>query len=92
LEWLFRITEGAHHGVLFMPGWCTHFMDPKKFISHYGSCKLNQKHSGVISYGCDEIWCYVTANELLPSSHSFIVDARAQSTVVADKRFGEYID
>jgi hypothetical protein len=93
-EWLFRITEDTYSGVLFMPRWYPYFMDPKKVISHFGSCKLNQKHSGpgVIGYGCDEMWCYVTANELLPSAHSSIVDARAQSTIVADKRFLEYID
>jgi len=91
-EWLFRITEDTHHGVLFMPRWCPYFMDPKKVVSHYGSCKLNQKHSAVIGYGCEEMWCYVTGNESLPSAHSAIVDARAQSTIVADKRFWEYID
>jgi hypothetical protein len=45
-EWLFRITEDKHHGVLFMPRWCPYFMDPKKVVSHYASCKLNSKHSG----------------------------------------------
>jgi hypothetical protein len=54
-EWLFWITEDTHHGVLFMPRWCPYFMDPKKkVVSHYGTCKLNHKHSGVIGYGCDE--------------------------------------
>ena len=75
-----------------MPRWCPYFMDPKKVISHYSSCKLNQKHSGVIGYGCDEMWCYVTGNDSLLGAHSAIVDARAQSTVVADKRFLDYID
>jgi hypothetical protein len=54
-EWLFRITEDTHHRVLLMPRWCPYFMDPKKVISHYGSCELNQKHSGVIGYGCDKM-------------------------------------
>jgi hypothetical protein len=45
-KWLFRITKDTHHGELFMPRWCPYLMDPKKVISHYGSCKLNQKHSG----------------------------------------------
>ena len=38
------------------------------------------------------MWYYVTGNKLLPSAHSAIVDARAKSTIVADKRFWEYID
>jgi hypothetical protein len=91
-EWLFRITEDTHYGILFMPRWCPYFMDPKKVVSHYASCKLSQKHSGVIGYGCDEMWCYVTGNESLPGSHSAIVDAREQCTIVADKRFWDYID
>jgi alpha-D-ribose 1-methylphosphonate 5-triphosphate synthase subunit PhnG len=37
------------------------------------------------------MWCYVSGNESLPGAHSAIVDARAQSAAVADKRFGEYI-
>jgi hypothetical protein len=41
-EWLFRITKATHHGMIFMTGWCPYFMDPKKVVSHYGSCKLNQ--------------------------------------------------
>jgi hypothetical protein len=91
-EWLFRITEDTHHGELFMPRWCPYFMDPKKIVSHYTSCKLNQKHSSVIGYGCDEMWCYVTGNDSLPGAHSAIVDARAQSAIVADSRFWEFID
>jgi hypothetical protein len=91
-EWLFRITEDTHHGQLFMPRWCPYFMDPKKIVSHYSSCKLNQKHSSVIGYGCDEMWCYITGNDSLPGAHSSIVDARAQSTIVADSRFWEFID
>jgi hypothetical protein len=67
-------------------------MDPKKVVSHYSSCKLNEKHSSVIGYGCDEMWCFVTGNDALPGAHSAIVDARAQSTIVADDRFWEYID
>ncbi len=64
----------------------------KRLFSHYSSCKLNQKHSGVIGYGCDKMWCFVTDNDSLLGAHSAIVDARAQSTVMADKRFLEYID
>jgi hypothetical protein len=67
-------------------------MDPKNVVSHYGSCKLNQKHSGVVEYRCDEMWCHVTSNPSLPGAHSAIVDARAQCTIVADKRFFEFID
>jgi hypothetical protein len=66
-------------------------MDPKK-VSHYGSCKLNQRHSGVIGYGCDEMWCHVSGNPSLPGAHSAIVDARAQCTIVAGRRFFEFID
>jgi hypothetical protein len=85
--------EDTPHGLLFMPRWCPYFMDPKKVISHYGSCKLNQKHSGVIGYGCDKMWCYVTGNEsFLPGAHSAIVNAKAQSTIVADKHFFDFID
>jgi hypothetical protein len=91
-EWLFRITKDTHHGVLFMPRWCPYFMDPKKVVSHYGSCKLNQKHFGVIGYRCDEMWCHVTGNPSLPGAHPEIADARAQCTIVADKRFFEFID
>ncbi len=61
-------------------------------VSHYGSCKPNQKHSGVIGYGCDEMWCYVTSNKSLPEAHSAIVDAKAQCTIVADKHFWDFID
>jgi hypothetical protein len=75
-EWLFWITEDTHHGVLFMPRWCPYFMDPKKVVSHYGTCKLNQKHSGVIGYGCDEMWCFVTSNLTLPEAHSGLDVAR----------------
>jgi hypothetical protein len=91
-EWLFRITEDSHHGVLFMRRWCPYFMDPKKVVSHYGSCKLNQKHSDVIGYGCDEMWCFVTGNESLPGAHSAIIDAKAQCTIVEDKPFFDFID
>jgi hypothetical protein len=38
------------------------------------------------------MWCYITGNDSLLGAHSAIVDARAQSTVVADKRFLEYVD
>jgi hypothetical protein len=38
------------------------------------------------------MWWYVTGNESLPGAHSAIVDAWAQSTIVADNRFWEYID
>ncbi len=82
-EWLFRITEDTHHGVLFMPRWCPYFMDPKKVVSHYASCKLNSKHSGVIGHGCDEMWCHVTRC----GAHLATVDAKAQCTIVADDRF-----
>jgi hypothetical protein len=91
-EWLFRITKDTHHGVLFMPQWCPYFMDPNKVVSHYGSCKLNQKHSGVIWYECDEMWSHVTGNVSLHGAHSEIVDARAQCTIVANKHFFEFID
>jgi hypothetical protein len=91
-EWLFRITEDKYHGVLFMPRWCPYFMDPKKVVSHYTGCKLNRKHSFVLGYGCDEMWCYVTSNQSLPGAHSAIVDAKAQCTIVADDRFWAYID
>jgi hypothetical protein len=68
-EWLFWITEdthhGTHHGVLFMPRWCPYFMDPKKVVLHYGSCTLNQKHLGVIGYGCHKMWCYATGMMLV---------------------------
>jgi hypothetical protein len=40
-EWLFCITENTRHGALFVPGWCLCFMDPKKVVSHCGSCKQN---------------------------------------------------
>jgi hypothetical protein len=61
-------------------------------VSHYGSCKLSQKHSGVIGYRCDEIWCYITSNESTPGAHSAIVNAKAQCTLVADKCFWDHID
>ena len=91
-EWLFRVTEDTHYGQLFMPRWCPFFMDPKKVVSHYASCKLSMKHSNVIGYGCSEMWCYVTSSELLEGAHSAIVDARAQSTIVSDERFWPFID
>jgi hypothetical protein len=68
-SWKTRIMA---YGILFMPRWCPYFMDPKKVVSHYSSCKLNQKHSGVIGYGYDEMWCCVTGNESLPGVHSAI--------------------
>jgi hypothetical protein len=91
-EWLFGITKDTHHGVLFMPRWCPYFMDPK-VVLHYGTCKLNQKHSaGVIGYGCDEMWCYVTGNLSLPGAHPAIVGANAQCKIVADERFWPFVD
>jgi hypothetical protein len=75
-----------------MPQWCPYSMDPKKAASQYGRCKLYPKHSGVIGYGCDEMWCYITCKVLLPYVHSAIVDAWAQSSIVADKHLWEYID
>jgi hypothetical protein len=65
---------------------------PKKVVSHDGTCKLNKRYSDIIGYGWDEMWCYATGNAALPGEHSAIVDARAQCTIVADKRFWDFID
>ena len=67
-------------------------MDPKKVVSHYGSCKSNAKHSVLLRYDCDKMWCYVTGNKSLSGAHSAIVDARAQGTIVADDRFWDFVD
>jgi hypothetical protein len=67
-------------------------MDPKKVVSNYGSCKLNQKDSNVIGYECDEMWCHVTRIPSLPEAHLTIVNARAQCTIVSDKTFFKIMD
>jgi hypothetical protein len=38
------------------------------------------------------MWCFITGNDSLPGAHSAIVDARAQSTIVADSRFWKFVD
>jgi hypothetical protein len=88
-----RESKDTHHGALFMPQWgCPYSMDSKKVVSHCGTCKLNQKHSHIIGYGWDEMWCYVTGNIPFPGVHSTIVDAMAQYTIVADKHFCDFIE
>jgi hypothetical protein len=67
-------------------------MDPNMVVSHYCTCKLNQKHSDIIAYRCYEIWCYATGNVSLPGAHSAIVNAMAQCTINADKHFWDFID
>ena len=91
-EWLFRITEESHHGTLVMPKWCPYFFDPKKTIMHYKSCKLNSKHSGVIGYGLEEVYCHLAGKDYLEGAHSSIVDAFAQSYIVGHECFVEFWD
>ena len=57
-EWLFRVTEETHHGILKMPRWCPYFLDPRRVIEKYKTCELNQQHSRVLGYGLEEVYCF----------------------------------
>ena len=56
------------------------------------TCMFNSKHSGVIGYGLEEIYCYVTGQDCLDGAHSSIVDAIAQSYIVGHEEFQKFWD
>ena len=66
------------------------FFWPQNTICHYKLC--NTKHSGVIGYGLEEAYCFVTGIDCLDGAHSSIVDAHAQSVVVDHEFFQPFWD
>merc|ERR1711966_280230 len=78
-KWIFKIVEEQYKKETSMrhPDRMWYFMDPRHVIKHYTSCKLNQRHSGVLGYGLSEVWCKLTGNDRLENAHSSIVDAHA---------------
>jgi hypothetical protein len=61
-------------------------------IKNYKACQLNDKHSKVVGYGLEVVYCYVTGEQKLEGAHSSLVDAKAQCRVVTDDRFKTFID
>jgi hypothetical protein len=90
VEWMFRITEETHLGILKMPDNVPYFCDPRHVINHYKGCKLRTE--GMLGLGCAEMWCHITNNDKLDGAHSSIVDARAQQEIVSDDRFMQFLD
>ena len=90
VEWMFRITEETHLGILKMPDNVPYFCDPRHVINHYKGCKLRME--GMLGLGCAEMWCHIKNNDRLPGAHSSIVDARAQQDIVSDDRFMKFLD
>lgn len=83
MEELFKVTCISHRGQCIMPRWVPFFMDPMAVIQHYKSCKLNEKHTKLVGYGLQVIWCYVKNATSLTGAHSSIIDARAQAEIVS---------
>jgi hypothetical protein len=90
VEWMFRITEESHQGILLMPENVPFFCDPRQVINHYKGCGL--RFEGMLGLGCAEMWCHVMGKEKLEGAHSAIVDARAQQDIVKDDRFLKFLD
>lgn len=90
VEWMFRITEETHLGILKMPDNVPYFCDPRQVINHYKGCKLRTE--GMLGLGCAEMWCHVKNKDRLDGAHSSIVDARAQQDIVSDDRFLQFLD
>jgi hypothetical protein len=90
VEWMFRITEETHHGILSMPKNVPYFCDPRQVIHHYKGCGLHTE--GMLGLGCAEMWCHVLGKDKLEGAHSSIVDARAQQDIASDEHFIKYLD
>jgi hypothetical protein len=90
VEWMFRITEESHLGILKMPDNVPYFCDPRHVINHYKGCKLRM--DGMLGLGCAEMWCHVMNKDKLDGAHSSIVDARAQQEIVSTGRFMQFLD
>ena len=75
-----------------MPSNCPFFMDPRKGIDSYKSCKLHPSKSGVLGLGLAEVWCYCNGKTELDGDHDALMDVQAQMDVVNDKRLWGFID
>jgi hypothetical protein len=63
VEWMFRITEESHHGILSMPSNVPYFWNRQHIIHHYKGCGLRTE--GFLGLGCAEMWCHVMGKEKL---------------------------
>jgi len=73
LDWVFKITKDGNTNNLSMPRWCPFFLDPKTVITAYTGCKFNSKHSKLVGYGMESVWCYAMQKLSLPNAHNSIV-------------------
>jgi len=92
LDWFFKITKDENVNNLSMPQWCPFSFDPKAVITAYTGCKLNCKHSKLVGYGMESVWCYAMQQLSLPNAHNSLVDCRAQMDIVLHKHFHSYLN
>jgi len=75
-----------------MPQWCPFFLDPKTVITAYTGCKFNSKHSKLVGYGMESVWCYAIQQLSLPDAHNSQTDCSAQMDIVLHKYFHSYLN
>ena len=86
-KWLFKYTEEATRNSFQMPQRIEFFMDPMNVIKTHKGCKLNEQHTGVLGYGLEVIYCYVTGETSLDGAHNSLFDTLAQFKVCKHKSF-----
>jgi hypothetical protein len=91
-EWLFRVTEVDHYGVLSIPQGLDFFLNPCFVIKRYSSCRLNNVHTGPTGYGLEMTWCHMKDCDGLPDAHSSLAGGTAQTDVVLHPDFLPFID
>jgi hypothetical protein len=74
-----------------MPKRCDFFMDSFNLIRSYTGCKLNPKHSKLLSLSLSCVYVYAMGNNL-ENAHNSLYDTKAQTIILLDNRVKAYWD
>ena len=85
MEWIYRLTQ-ASKSTMSLPSRVKYFLDPYRAIANTSGCKLNKKHSKLLSYSLGSVYEKVVGLPLA-NAHCSLADAKAQMVIVLSKEF-----
>ena len=90
LKHIYKLVQAPNTNLSF-PDKLLFFLDPLKIIREYKGCKLHPSKSKLPNLCLGTVWKYIH-NQNLDGAHCALVDCIAQTNIIKDKRFLDYID